>query len=111
MIWKYNLLPLVINGFIYLEIHKGVYGLPQAVQLENYLLSECLAPKGCFQFTHITGLWRQKCCTILFPFAVDNFGVNDEGKEHDNHFMSAIRKFYPISEYCTGSLYCGITLK
>ena len=39
IIKKYNLLPIVINVFIHLDICKGVYGLPQAGSLENYLLT------------------------------------------------------------------------
>ena len=49
IIQKYNLLPLVRNGFIYLEICKGMYGLPQSRRLANILLAENLAPKGYFQ--------------------------------------------------------------
>lgn len=32
---QYKLLPLVHNGFIYIEICKGMYGLPQAGKLAN----------------------------------------------------------------------------
>ena len=33
IIQQYNLFPLVRNGFIYLKIFKGMYGLPQEGRL------------------------------------------------------------------------------
>ena len=48
IIQHYNMLPLVINRFVYLDISKGVYGFPQAGRLANNLLTERLAPKGYF---------------------------------------------------------------
>ena len=45
----YNLLPLLHNGYIYMEIQKGMYGLPQAGILANNLLTERLAPHGYYQ--------------------------------------------------------------
>ena len=35
---QYNLLPFVHNSFIYIEIQKGMYGLPQAGNLASILL-------------------------------------------------------------------------
>ena len=32
---EYNVMEYVVNGFAYLDINKGMYGLPQAVNLEN----------------------------------------------------------------------------
>ncbi len=37
---KYKLLGLVDNGHIYMEIRKGMYGLPQAGILANKLLTK-----------------------------------------------------------------------
>jgi hypothetical protein len=43
---EYDLLPLVHNGFVYAECHKGMYGLPQAGRIANNRLTAFLAPKG-----------------------------------------------------------------
>jgi hypothetical protein len=40
---QYNLLPLVSDGHVYIEVHKGMYGLPQAGILANQLLARRLA--------------------------------------------------------------------
>jgi hypothetical protein len=37
MIDEYNLLELAHDGWVYIEIQKGVYGLPQAGTLTNEL--------------------------------------------------------------------------
>ena len=43
---EYNLLPKVQNGYIYMQIIKGMYGLPRAGMLANKLLKECLQEHG-----------------------------------------------------------------
>ena len=43
---QYNLLPLVRNGYFYIEIQRGMYGLPQAGICVNNKLTERLEPKG-----------------------------------------------------------------
>ena len=45
IIQQYNSLPLVRNKFIYLDICKGVYGLPQVGRLAKDLLTKSLESK------------------------------------------------------------------
>ena len=40
---EYNLLPLVNNGFVYIEITERMHGLPKAGLLANELLTKLLA--------------------------------------------------------------------
>ena len=68
IIQKYNLLLLVINGFIYLEICKVMYGFPQVGRLTNNLLTKSMFTKGYFWFIHTPGLWIHKCHPISFPW-------------------------------------------
>lgn len=42
----YNLAPLIHDGHVLVEIHKGMYGLPQAGQLAYERLVEYLAKYG-----------------------------------------------------------------
>jgi hypothetical protein len=44
IIQKYNLNALAVDGSVYIEIRKGMYGLKQAVLLANQLLQTRLAP-------------------------------------------------------------------
>jgi hypothetical protein len=43
---KYGLKKLAVDGWVYLEIRKGMYGLKQASILENQLLQKRLKPFG-----------------------------------------------------------------
>jgi hypothetical protein len=46
IIQKYNLNALAVDGWVYIEIRKGIYGLKQAGLLANQLLQTCLALFG-----------------------------------------------------------------
>jgi hypothetical protein len=56
IIQKYNLNALAIDGWVYNEIRKGMYGLGQAGLLANQLLQTRLAPFGYFPARHTPGL-------------------------------------------------------
>ena len=107
---EYDLTPKVKNGFVYLRIVKGMYGLPQAGMLANKLLKERLEEHGYYELPHTPGLFTRKTRPIWFTLVVDDFGVKYVGKEHANHLMSVLKQFYDVEEDWTGSLYCGITL-
>ena len=54
----YNLVSKVDkNGCVYLEIRRGMYGLPQAGILAQQLLGEKLNNKGYIQYNIFPGLW------------------------------------------------------
>ena len=106
----YGLYEKVQNGYVYMRIVKGMYGLPQAGVLANNLLKERLIEYGYVELPHTPGLFMHKTRPIWFTLVVDDFGVKYVGEEHANHLMSVLRKFYDVEEDWTGELYCGITL-
>jgi hypothetical protein len=55
IIQKYNLNALAIDGWVYIEIRKGMYGLKQAELLANQLLHTRLAPFGYYPARHTHG--------------------------------------------------------
>ena len=108
---KYNLHELAINGKVYVEIRKGMYGLPQAGILASKLLQKNLAQFGYFQCKHTPGLWKHHTRPVTFVLVVDDFGVKYVGKQHVLHLLNALKMFYEkISVDWTGKLFCGITL-
>ena len=111
IIIQYNLRPLVHNGYIYIEIRKGMYGLPQAGILANKLLIKRLAEEGYSPCEHTPGLWKHATRPIKFSLVVDDFGVQYTGKEHADHLINAIKKNYEMSVDWQGRLYCGVSLK
>ena len=46
---QYGLREKALNGMVYVEMYKCVYGLPQAGALANKLLKERLAPAGYYE--------------------------------------------------------------
>jgi hypothetical protein len=53
---KYNLKAFTVDGWIYIEIRKGIYGLKQAGLLANQLLQKRLASFGYYPTRHTPGL-------------------------------------------------------
>ena len=56
IIKEYKLKSKEINGSVYVEVRKGMYGLPQSGLLSNELLEQRLAPFGYYQSKRIPGL-------------------------------------------------------
>jgi hypothetical protein len=108
--YKFN--EKVLDGYVYMEIRKGMYGLPQAGVLANKLLKECLARNGYFEQPHTPGLWKHVTHHVWFNLCVDDFSIKYIGREHLQHLYDALRKeTYEIVEGLDGDLYCGIALK
>ena len=72
---EYNLEKFVYNGWIYFDIFKGVYGLPQAGKLANNLLKKSLKKHGYYKTATTPGLWRHQWQPIMFTLIVDHFWV------------------------------------
>jgi hypothetical protein len=107
---KYDLNDLAQDGKVYIEIQKGMYGLPQAGILANELLQRNLAKDGYRPTTHTHALWTHDTRPISFSLVVDDFGVKYVGREHGEHLMTCIKKNYNISSDWNGTAYCGLTL-
>jgi hypothetical protein len=89
---KYDLNELAQDIKVYIEIQKGMYGLPQAGILTNKLLKRNLAKDGYRPSTHTHGLWTYEARQISFSLVVDYFGVKYIGREHAEHLMACIKK-------------------
>ena len=67
----YNLKEYIHTGWVYFEIVKGCYGLPQAGRLANVLLRKRLAKEGYYE-AEIPGLWKHESRPIQFVLVVDD---------------------------------------
>jgi hypothetical protein len=108
---QYNLADIVHNGFVYVEIRKGMYGLAQAGRLANDELVQHLASHGYIQDAHTHGLFTHKTRPITFCLVVDDFAAKYVGKEHADHLTTVLKEKYEISQDWEAKLYCGIKLK
>jgi hypothetical protein len=107
---KYDLDRLAQDGKVYIEIQKGMYGLPQAGILANELLQRNVAKDGSRPTTHRHGLWTHDTRPISLSLVVDDFGVKYVRREHAEHLMTCIKKKYNISSDWNGTAYCCLTL-
>ena len=71
----YNLHDKVKNGFVYMEIMRGMHSLPQACVLANKLLKKRLAPYGHYEVPHTPGLFKHTNRPIQFTLIVKKFSV------------------------------------
>jgi hypothetical protein len=108
---KYDLIELSQDGKVYIEIQKGMYGLPQAGIITNELLQRNLDKDGYRPTQQTYGLRRHDTLPISFSLVVDDFGVKFVGREHAEHLMECIKKNYNISSDWKGSAYCGLPLE
>jgi hypothetical protein len=108
---KYNLNTLAVDGWVCIEIRKGMYGLKQAGLLANQLLQTRLAPFGYYPAHHTPGLWLHKTRPIAFSLVVDDFAVKYVGKQHADHLRNSLLKTYELTTDWAATVYSGMTLK
>ena len=98
------------DGYVYIEIQKGMYGLPQAGIIAQQLLEQHLAKVGYYQSKIVPGLWTHKTRDICFTLVVDDFAVKYTKKEDAQHLINAIQKFYTITIDWDATKYIGLTV-
>ena len=76
---QYDLHPKEKNSFVFMEIWREMYGLPQAGILANEQLRKRLAKHGYHELPHTPGLWKHETRLILFMLVVDDFGIKYVG--------------------------------
>ena len=108
---EYNLHAFVYNEWVYFEVIKGCYGLPQSGKLANDLLRTRLNKAGYYEATTTPGLWKHKWRPIQFCLVVDDFGIEYVGGKHALHLKSVLLKHYEISEDWEGKRFAGIDLE
>ena len=98
IIQQYNLRKLAYKGFVYMEIQKGMYGLPQAGKIADDKLKLNLSKFGYEPASITLGLWRQQTRPLQFSLLVDDFGIKYERQEDIKNLLYALKTIYNISE-------------
>jgi hypothetical protein len=110
IIEKYDLKRLAVNGWVYLEIRKGMYCLKQAGLLANQLLQKRLKPFGYNPARHTPDQWLHNTKPTDFSLVVDDFAVKYVIKSDANHLRDTLLQNYKITTDWEGTVYSGITL-
>jgi hypothetical protein len=98
------------DGFVYIKIQKGMYGLPQAGILAQELLEQRLNMHGYHQSPITPGLWQHNYQPISFTLCVDDFAIKYVGREHAEHLAFILSKHYKCSHDWDGQRYLGMTI-
>ncbi len=88
-----------------------MYGLPQAGIIAQELLAKKLKEHGYSQSETTPGLWKYEWCPVWFSLVVDDFGVKYIGKEHAQHMLQTVQKYYKCLFEPEGERYCRLTIK
>ena len=98
IIGEYALQDLVDkDGWVYLNILKGMYGLKQAGIISNMELTKHLDKFGYYPVQHTPGLWRHKTRATIFTLVVDDFATKYATRQDANHILKSLRAKYTIS--------------
>ena len=87
----------IADGWVYIEIRKGMYGLKQAGKLVNEQLKEHLAGFGYAPAPMTPGLWRHATNGIIFSLCVDDFLIKYGCSKDAEHLLKALRTEYTLS--------------
>eukprot|EP00804_Cyclotella_cryptica_P024856 CCRYP_020557-RA/>CCRYP_020557-RA protein AED:0.45 eAED:0.45 QI:0/0/0/1/0/0/3/0/298 len=85
------------DGYIYVHVQKGMYGLPQAGIIAQQLLKTRLIANGYRQSTVTPGFWKHDWRPVAFALCVDDFGVKYVGIKHAKHLLRALNTHYTTS--------------
>jgi hypothetical protein len=84
------------NRWIYFEIQRGYYSLPQAGILANDFLCGCLEKEGYYEAATVPGLWKHKWWPIQFFLIVNIFGVEYVVIKHFNHLLVVLQGYHQV---------------
>jgi hypothetical protein len=88
-----------------------MYGLPQEEIIALALLAKRLKEHGYSQSKTTPRLWKHKWRPIIFSLVFDNSGVKYVSKEHAQHLLQTVQKYYKCLLKEEGEQYCGLTIK
>ena len=98
------------DGWVYLKVTKGMYGLPQAGSLGHDLLESRLNKEGYYKSKIVPGLWKHKSRPLQFVLVVDDFGIKYIRDEDLDHLVKTLEKYYDVKVDKDGKEYVKIEL-
>jgi hypothetical protein len=107
----YNVQALQRDGFVYVRVMKGIYGLPQAGLLARERLVKHLHGHGYCEAAATPSLFRHKTRDIAFVLVVDDFGVKYANKADMDHLITVLRELYQLTVSWDGEKYVGFKVQ
>ena len=94
---KYKLTEKVHNRYIFTQVNKGMYGLPQSGRVVHEALVKHMEPYGYHTSRKKLGLWKHNSQPINSTLVVDDFIVKYSVKEDALHLKSALEDKYKVT--------------
>jgi hypothetical protein len=110
IIRQYNLRKLAKDGWVYMEVRKGMPGLKQAGRIAHDRLVKHLNQHGYAPCKYTLALWKHETRDISFTLVVDDFHVKYIKKADLQHLIDSLCSQYNITVDWTGRHYLGLTL-
>ena len=98
------------DGYVYVEINKGMYGLKQAAVITYQQIVKHLDGHGYYPILFTTGLWSHQNLNTKFCLCVDDFEIKFFSQQDANHLLTALRHKYDVAVDWTGESYLGIDI-
>ena len=103
---RYKLQDKIIDGYIYIKIKRGMYGLKQAAILAHEQLVANLKPFAYHPIPN-TNFWKHTTRPTIFCLCVDDFGIKYYSKADADHLFSALAQHYQYTVDWKGTHFCG----
>jgi hypothetical protein len=108
---RYHLYGLERSCFVYFEIRRCIYGLPQAGRLSQIRLIEHLARHGYSRCSNTPCLFRHHIRDIIFSLVVGDFGVRYGSQFDIDHLEKTLRlNDYKITIHPDWDQYFGMNI-
>ena len=101
---------MVHDGYVYIKIKKGMYGLKQSAILAYKHLSFFLNGADYSRIIRTLGLWKHLTKQTIFCLCVDDFGVKYYTFHNLSHLKSSIEQQYTCKIDYSGKNFLGFTL-
>jgi hypothetical protein len=98
------------DGWIYIKVIRGMYGLPQAGSLGHDLLESRLNEAGYYQSKIVPGFWKHQTKPTQFVLVVDDFGIKYLTDKDLDHLIKSLEKYYDVTVDKEGKEYVKIEL-
>ena len=108
---QYNLDSIAHDGWVYIEVRKGMPGLKQAGKVANDRLKNHLAKYGYKPVPRTPALWTHETYDTTFTLCVDDFGIKYTSKDKALHLLNALKDLYKITIDWKGELYIGLSIQ
>ena len=111
IVLKYDMKPYIVNGYIYVEINKTLYGLKQAGILSQQRLVDLLSKRGYHQAKNTPCLFTHENNGTAFSLVVDDFLVKYKDETTAKHFIDTLEELYTLKvDKSDKQKYIGITI-